>query len=366
MIKEGLLSERYRFRDDYAPYPLLASQQGVRKQFLKDIHKKNRYISITKCPYCGRDSFTKISEVDKSGLPSPIVICNWCDGCFKSIVLNTEANIYHYERLSYSLRGKGSSEDEIERLFWQRVNSFAFERFNFVSYFLNLNPDSDLVAEFGCNDGANLHPWFKNGFNTLGIELDPKMISFGKKEGMNIISGDLMNYNFSGKKLKLIILCHVLEHVIDVNIALERLFKMLQPDGYLFIETPSVRVHGLGDALRYFDIEHNYNFDLNNLSRLLKKYQFNIIYSDEYIRLLCTPNQGQYILRHRVSPVSLEKIVSYLINILPKALDFKKRRLRDLLVENKKYNLKNRILGKLQRLYFKYYYSSIIKAKGKQ
>ncbi|MDR4508755.1 MAG: class I SAM-dependent methyltransferase [Candidatus Brocadiaceae bacterium] len=361
MTEEKLLSERHRFKEDYMPYQLSSLQQNARRLFLDYVHKKNQYISIKKCPYCGDDSFTKISEVERRGLPSEIVICNSCDGCFKAKILNSQMNAYHYEKISYSLRGKEISEDIIKKLFENRVKSFAYPRYHFITHFIDLIPGRDTVVELGCNDGANLLPWFKNNFKVAGYDLDPRMVTFGRKKGLNLIHGDLIEFQSSRLKAKLIILSHVLEHVSDVNTMLQGLVETLQSDGYVFIEVPGLIFQGVRNSLSYFDVEHNYYFDMNSLTLLLKKHGFKIIYADQYIRIICTPEQNVSIPAGKGSPVSFRGMKAGLMKLLIEIMNFKSGKNYDLLKKGESNNVRTSVLKKLQSLYFVYFYSSIVK-----
>lgn len=361
MITERLLGERYRFKEECIPYKLTSLQEQAKKSFLDEVHKKGRYIPVNECPYCGGNSLIKISEIDAKGLPSDIAICNICDGCFKSTVLDSEANRYHYENISYALRGKELSDDAIENLFWKRVEWFAYPRYHFIRHFLELMPDKDVIGEFGCNDGANLFPWFKNSFSVIGVELDSRMVEFGRKKGLNLIYGDLSDYPIHDKNPKLIILSHFLEHVTHLEKVLNRLSQLLHPNGYLFIEVPGISGQGLCNPLSQFDVEHNYYFDLNSLSRVLKRHFFKIIYADEYIRLICTPEQNKFTSVHKSTSLSLGKIKSLLLKAAINIINFKNKKLSELLKEGEKNSFRIKILNKLQISYFKFYYSSIIR-----
>ena len=366
MIIEQLLSGRYKFNKDFTPPRLLETQQKSRILFLNEIHNRNKYISITKCSCCGRSDFTKISEIERRYLPSDIVICDFCEMCFKSLILDLEANEYHYSKISYALRGKNLSDDAIEKLFAERIKLYAYPRYNFISHFVEFNCKSDLIVEFGCNDGANLFPWYKKGFQVVGVELDPKMVEFGKRKGLNLIYGDLLNYNFGEKPPKLLILSHTLEHVRDVNEVLDRLYEILQPDGYLFIEVPGIRSHALGDPMIYFDVEHNYYFDLNSLSKLLKRHTFNIVYADEFIRALCTPAQNESVLLPKQISLSLNKIRADILKIFIDTIGSKKKKLFNLLKESERDSFVIRVLNKLQMMYFRYYYSAISISRSRE
>lgn len=363
-IVERLLDERYRFRQDYIPYPLTQQQMGARKLFLEQIHKKGRYISVTECPYCGCDRFIKISETDKRGLPAETVVCDFCNGCFKSAVLDAAANKYHYENISYLLRGKEVAAQSIERYFWERVNLFAYPRYHFIRHFIKLDPKRDHIIEFGCNDGANLYPWFKEGFAVFGIELDTRMAEFGRKKGLNLKKGDLSEHDGFDRKPKLVILSHILEHISDIDTTLDKLSEILEPDGYIFIEVPGIRVQGLGDTLRYLDVEHNYYFGLNTLSKILVRHSFKIIYADEHIRLICTPYQNRPILVNMPISLSRDKAIARLIKVFIDSIGFEDKNLYDLLMKWKDNNLTIKIINRLQMLYFKFHYSSIVKNKA--
>ncbi|MFA5316403.1 MAG: class I SAM-dependent methyltransferase [Dehalococcoidales bacterium] len=334
-----LLGNGYRFDPDSFPSSLSPSQKEARQLFLGRIHAKDRYISVDKCPFCGASGFIKISERDARGLPAEISVCESCGGCFKSRILDPEANGFHYENISYILRGKDRSSEAVEKLFNKRVREFAYPRYSFIRHFVNLEPGKDLIAEFGCGDGANLVPWKREGFRVLGIEYDPGMTGFGRSKGLEIAQGDFMTRDTGDMKPKLIIMSHLLEHVSDVNKVLERIHSVLDPGGCLFIEVPGVRGQGLGKPLSLFDAEHNYYFDLESLSGALERNRFRIIYGDEYIRALSRPVSAPPMnFRHRNSG---------------------KHDLLDLMREAESGSIRIKLMNRMNGMYFKAYYSML-------
>jgi hypothetical protein len=361
VIEEELLGERYRLKGDGGPVMLTQAQKNARALFLKEIHYKNGYHKIEACPSCGQGSkFIKISQVDRRGLPADIVVCDKCGFCFKMNILKPSSSRFHYENVSYVLRGKGAALDCADTDFLSRLKSFAYPRYSFISHFLRLEPGRDLIAELGCNDGANLLPWKEAGFEVLGIDLDPKIVEFGRKKGLDLISGDFMDYDFSLRKPRLLILSHILEHVTDINMTLERLRKIIDPDGYLFIESPGIRVHGLNNTLAYFDTEHNYNFDMKAVKSIFERHLFKVLYADEYIRAICTPGGNGASSASNDISFSLNKIAAGVISKFVKFL----RRLNDLdlrhlLKKGESKSIDTVLLSKLQTLYFRLYYAAI-------
>lgn len=289
MKKEALLGADYRYGEARPPVSMSAPQKEAWELFLKDIHARGKYVDLTECPFCKAAEFTKISERDARGLPCEVAVCDVCGGCFKSKILDPEANRYLYEKVSYILRGKYRSPGAVEALFRKRVKEFAYPRYGFIRHFAELEQDMDLIAEFGCGDGANLVPWRDDGFSVIGIEFDAVMVEFGKSKGLDLVQGDFMTHDLGGARPKLVILSHLLEHVTDIDAVLSRIHSVLDPYGYLFIEVPGVKGQGLGRPLSSFDAEHNYYFDLECLSSALRKNRFSVAYGDEYIRVLCRP-----------------------------------------------------------------------------
>lgn len=341
------------------PLKLTESQVKARNIFLEEIHEKNKYTTLTACPFCGSSKFIKVSENERKGLPIDVVVCKTCDGCFKSKMLDKAAIRFYYKHISYILRGKDTSNAAIEELFQKRVNTYGYNRYFFIRHFVKLNPHKDLIVELGASDGANLYPWFNNGFEVLGIELDPKMVSFGKGKGMNLIHQDFSDLRLQ-KKAKLVILSHVMEHVEDANRTLKTVREIMAPNGIVFIESPGIRVNGIIDKSKYFCVEHNYNFDQRNLCGLVKKHNFEIIYADEYTRVLCClPHDNQRFRVNRRIGISPGFIPAVLLRTILKIVSFRNIRLADLLYPQIKDKFKRRVYAKLLRLYFGYYYLAI-------
>jgi len=344
VIREALLGADYRFDGARPPASLSGTQNEARELFLKEIHARGRYIDVERCPFCGAAEFTKISERDARGLPCEVAVCDACGGCFKNRILDPEANRYLYEKISYKLRGKDRSPGAVEALFRKRIKEFAYPRYGFIRHFAELEQDMDLIAEFGCGDGANLVPWRNDGFSVTGIEFDGGMAEFGKSKGLDLVQGDFMTHDLGGARPKLIILSHLLEHVSDMDAVLNRIHSVLDPYGYLFIEVPGVKGQGLGRPLSSFDVEHNYYFDLESLSSALGKNRFSVAYGDEYIRVICRPSGAQA--------------------AVPRNKKSGARRILDLFREEESGNIRAKVMNRLTGAYFKAYYSVLSSGVG--
>ncbi len=337
-VAKNLLGPDYCYDPSRTADTLNPGQKEAREEFLREIDSKGLYTVLERCPFCGNEACTQISETDARGLPCAIAVCDRCGGCFKLKVFTPEAAAFHYGKISYRLRGKDPCTRAVEKLFWDRVKMFACPRYNFIRRFVKLEPGRDLVAEFGCGDGANLMPWKKNGFDVLGIEYDPAMCRFGREKGMDLVPADFMTYEFGDRKPNLVILSHFLEHVPDISAVLSRLRSVAGPKGKVFIEVPGARVHGIRKPLSGFDVEHNYYFDLGSLSGVLEKNGFSKDYGDEFIRVMCSSTCAR--------PAAFPAKPGY-------------RRLGDIMRDAEEGRLRIKLLDKFNNVYYRLRYAAI-------
>jgi len=83
-----------------------------------------------------------------------------------------------------------------------------------------------------------------------------------------------------GTTYDVVSVCHVLEHIVDLEEFLFDIRKALKPNGKLFIEVPDA------EEFRYLPPEHDefnschlYFFDLSTMNRILYRYGFSIIHA---------------------------------------------------------------------------------------
>ena len=61
---------------------------------------------------------------------------------------------------------------------------------------------------------------------------------------MNVFSGGIEVFSGESSLFDAITLSHVIEHVYDPNALLESCFKLLRPNGYIWIDTPNIDAQG--------------------------------------------------------------------------------------------------------------------------
>jgi 2-polyprenyl-3-methyl-5-hydroxy-6-metoxy-1,4-benzoquinol methylase len=153
------------------------------------------------------------------------------------------------------------------------------------------------ILDIGCAFGWFLEVARDLGWQVFGIEQTERIAEIArKKNGLNVISGDLKSIGHFNTDFKVITLWNVLEHIAEPLNALRSLYDKLSPDGLLVISVPNI--NGLYSRLAYlsykislgrvtFPLEqlyqidnpymHMFHFSEHTLESLLKKCNFRVI-----------------------------------------------------------------------------------------
>jgi len=152
----------------------------------------------------------------------------------------------------------------------------------------------DKVIEIGAGAGGILAAFAEDGCLVTGCDYDDRFLAFGRDRGIELVQGDAGCLNKSGQA-RLIILCHVFEHMTSPVKELQRIREMLVPEGFLWIQVPGVSFelmhyhrggHKLFDFLDYAQNAHTYHFDRRDLLRLVTTAGFECASSDDQVTAL--------------------------------------------------------------------------------
>ena len=95
-------------------------------------------------------------------------------------------------------------------------------------------PKNADVLEVGCGEGGLLEVFHAHGHRVVGVEICEDR---AKKAKASMIVEDICNYR-SIYKYDLIIMVDVIEHIELPSVALDRIYDLLKPGGYLYITFP--------------------------------------------------------------------------------------------------------------------------------
>ena len=225
------------------------------------------------CPICGNLKFYLLHDgqyvlPEAHPLTSTIrvVACSDCGLCYNDTSSSQQDYDRYYAEMSkYSdarvSTGSGASAEDRQRL--QRTAD-QIERFS--------GEPKDRILDIGCGGGALLDCLAARGYGSLhGMDPSPACAAMVSERGHCGVTGTLTNCDLTPASFDGVLLCHVLEHVLDLRAALDAVANLLKPEGWIYVEVP--------DAIRYeeclvapfqdFNLEHINHFSSQSLTHLL-------------------------------------------------------------------------------------------------
>lgn len=112
----------------------------------------------------------------------------------------------------------------------RRVNALKMleQKYNFKS-----------ILDFGCGSGEMLEA-FSDSYTALGIEPDSGARALAKKKvKLGSVYESSASVKMQGIFVDVVTLFHVIEHLYDPSLELERIYDLVKPGGLLIIETPN-------------------------------------------------------------------------------------------------------------------------------
>ena len=175
--------------------------------------------------------------------------------------------------------------------------SGAEKGFGYVDYDVDKEPMKptfnkylDIVSSLGISNGKLLDigsatGFFmdlaeKRGFEVTGVEISDFAAEIGRKKGLKIITGDLIDQKFTESHFDVITMFDVLEHVPKPKEIIREVYRILKKGGLVVINTPDVeslwaRVLGTHWQL-IMPPEHINYFSPKNLGDYLSKNGFEV------------------------------------------------------------------------------------------
>ena len=106
--------------------------------------------------------------------------------------------------------------------------------------FRHLTKSHGRVLDIGFGDGGFMLNAQDMGWDAVGIDADPCVVSQARLIGLNVYLGRLEELPTDAGNFDAITLNHVIEHVHDPIGVLAQCYRLLNPGGMLWIETPNI------------------------------------------------------------------------------------------------------------------------------
>jgi SAM-dependent methyltransferase len=139
------------------------------------------------------------------------------------------------------------------------------------------------IIEFGCATGLLLSMLKRDGYmNLTGV--DPSAactLTAEKHYGIQVVTSAFSDFEAPDGSYDLVIIVGVLEHVRNIGATLSKIWRLLAPNGKLFIGVPdaSQYLNGADAPFQEFSIEHINYFGPQSLENVLNRYHFDKIHS---------------------------------------------------------------------------------------
>jgi SAM-dependent methyltransferase len=142
----------------------------------------------------------------------------------------------------------------------------------------------DRVLDIGCGDGALVRTLQESSAVPMGIDLDPEGAQFVERTyGIPVVVAPFETCDLAEGQFDAIVATHVIEHVFEPVEAMQKIRRLLKPEGLVVLETPNILRPKVGFR-RMFSVPHNYYFSPRTLCLALRRAGFDPLTLWEYYR----------------------------------------------------------------------------------
>lgn len=259
-------------------------------------------ITIENCPVCKHTDFKKLFSAKDflvSGSEFDIQTCVHCGFKFTSPRPEDYALGEYYqsdEYVSHNDSGRGLVA-RLYRLVRRRTLQSKEK-------WIRRHNLPGTLLDYGCGTGHFISVCKEKGWQVFGIEPDKKAFKIAETTSGSVVrtSQDELEKALADKKLDVVSMWHVLEHISDLSACLDFLDRRLSANGTLYVAVPNINSR---DAVHYgrdwaaLDVpRHLYHFCEQDLKRLFESKGFQLKesigmpYDSFYVSLLSERNQG--------------------------------------------------------------------------
>ena len=237
-------------------------------------------ITWTECPVCKSTDFKYLFDVKDYTVSSEsfrVCHCNNCSLRFTNPIPTQEAIGPYYKSEEY-ISHSNTSKGLINRVYKIVRNRTLQEKKNLV--IKATGQERGRALDIGCGTGEFLNTLKKRSWSVTGVEPDPDARKMAVNNfGISVFpSEDLMG--LPEEKYDAVTMWHVLEHVHELDAYMEKIRKLIKPDGAIIIAVPNYNSH---DAEKYgvhwaaYDVpRHLYHFTKTSMETLLGRHQLKL------------------------------------------------------------------------------------------
>jgi 2-polyprenyl-3-methyl-5-hydroxy-6-metoxy-1,4-benzoquinol methylase len=238
---------------------------------------------LVKCPVCKATKYTEVYQCyQETGfaigrIKTSFVVCNVCGFMYQNprakidLIKKYYINNEESSGAVYHDMGSGSSNEEKQK-----------SRIAFYNQFIG-KLDGGSLLEVGCSTGEFLHKLGLADWKILGIEPSVKASMLAKEKGIEVICSSIEDVELPANSFDVVCCFSVIEHLSDIDSALEMMTRLIKYNGYLFAEVPDT-MNPAAQIAEFFSFEHLSHFTRHTLTMFLKKFGYKEFIFDNNIK----------------------------------------------------------------------------------
>lgn len=264
-------------------------------------------ITWTHCPVCKSEDFEYVFDVKDYTVSQEsfrICHCNNCTLRFTNPIPKQESIGKYYQSEEY-ISHSNTSKGLINRVYKIVRNRTLQEKRNLIMQ--STQVERGRILDIGCGTGEFLSTLKKKSWNVTGIEPDEGARQMAINNfGISVFPAEEL-MGLAEEKYDALTMWHVLEHVHELDAYIEKIRKLIKPDGLVVIAVPNYNSH---DAEVYekvwaaYDVpRHLYHFTKQSMSTLLGRHKMKLEsikimpFDSFYVSMLSEKYRGGNILR---------------------------------------------------------------------
>ena len=265
---------------------------------------ENKSLISRNCILCNGDDYLHLGDTDRYGIKYYTGICKKCGLAQQYLYPNEEFIKLFYEKYYNDLY---SFFENPKSRFISQFNNASY-KYDIIKKYINKKFQNNLL-EIGCGAGGILSFFQSKGFNCHGIDFENDHLDYARNKNIKVFS----NIENIKEKFDVIILSHVIEHLISVEEIFTQCKKLLNDNGLIYIEVPSlesINKHYYSDLKNFLHIAHVTHFSEKTFMNFVKLHNFEILYLNKDIHsILKYKEQNEKIINNFADTKKILKMV---------------------------------------------------------
>lgn len=234
------------------------------------------------CPLCNGSKANLLFYTKTTFQKFGIVQCNLC-GLARTYPRLSDKSVYARDSSNYY----GKHANKFSLVLQMIRNKTMKLRAGYFLSMLSASVRKPKILDVGCAEGRLLNAFLEYGCECWGIEhpLYPTR-RFLNSDKITYLQDDFQAIDFDKETFDMIILWHVLEHMDDPVLIMQRLYKWLTSKGVMIVAVPnlsSMEARAFKQSWFHLDIPwHKYHFNEKSITYLMEECHLRVIRSSSF------------------------------------------------------------------------------------